>query len=298
LRELVGPKEQRDIDSLVAKILRDLGNPEPPLRLELVRELLSLDLKYYSSTDVSPLAEYAHRIKVAGKQLVARPSLILDVLKKAKLSGLWLPDNRRIFIDEEIPSAKHRWIEAHETTHSFIPWHKDFLLGDDEETLDPTCHAIIEAEANFGAGRLLFFGERFHSEARDCAATFESIKLLKSRYGNTLTSTFWRFVEDRDPNIATFGLISQHPNHPDIGQGANGKAVRHFVTSAAFRNRFPRVSAADVYEVVRRNSSWKRRGPVVSGIDSLLDIAGRPAKFALDGFCNSYEVLTYGYCVE
>lgn len=297
MRELVGPKEQRDIDALVAKILRDLSNPEPPLRLEIVRELLSLDLRYYSSTDVGPLAEFAHRIKVAGKQLVARPSLILDVVKKAKLSGLWLPDNRRIFIDEDEPPAKHRWIEAHEITHSFIPWHNEFLLGDNEGTLDPMCHSIIEAEANFGAGRLIFFGDRFHAEARDCAPTFESIKTLKDHYGNTLTSTFWRFVEDRDPNAASFGLISQHPNHPDIGQGPNGEPIRRFVASAAFRKRFPKITAMDTYEIIRRNASWKRRGPVVGGTDILVDGNGNNVKFALDGFSNTYEVLTYGYCL-
>jgi hypothetical protein len=54
LRALVGAKEQSDIDELVAKVLRDLGNPEPPLRLAVVRDLLTLDLKYYSSTDLSP----------------------------------------------------------------------------------------------------------------------------------------------------------------------------------------------------------------------------------------------------
>jgi len=297
LKELVGDKERKDIEVLVAKVLRDLGNPEPPLRLELVRQLLALDLKYYSSTDVSPLAEFAHRIRVAGKQLIARPSLILDVVQKAKLSGLWLPDDRRIFIDKEVPIAKHRWIEAHEISHSIVPWHSEFLLGDDELTLDPSCHAIIEAEANYGAGRLIFLGDQFLSDARDCIPNFGAIKQLKGRYGNTLTSTFWRFVEERDPEIATFGLISQHPHHVDIGQGANGQPIHRFVTSPAFRLKFPNVSAMDVYEIIKRNASWVRRGPVVNGVDVLPDVAGSLKKFTLDGFCNSYQVLTYGRAI-
>lgn len=296
MKELVGGKERRDIDLLVAKILRDLGNPEPPLRLEVVRQLLALDLKYYSSTDVSPLAEFAHRIKVAGKQLVARPTLILDVVKKAKLSGLWLPDNRKIFIDKEVPTAKHRWIEAHEISHSVIPWHQEFLLGDDELTLDPSCHAIIESEANYGAGKLIFLGDRFQSEAKDCEPSFKSIKLLKDHYGNTLTSTFWRFVEERDPESAVFGLISQHPLYNDIGQEPDGSPIHRFVTSAGFRARFPRATAMDAYQMVRRNVSRRRRGPVVDGFDMLPDHAGVPQRFYLDGFCNSYHVLTYG-CV-
>ena len=294
MKELVGAKERRDIELLVAKVLRDLGNPDPPLRLELVRELLALDLKYYSSTDVGPLAEFAHRIKVAGKQLMARPSLILDVVQKAKLSGLWLPDARRIFIDSEVPPAKHRWIEAHEVSHSLVPWHSEFLLGDNELTLDPGCHAMIEAEANFGAGRLIFRGDRFFADAKDCEPNFGSIKRLQGHYGNTLTSTFWRFVEDRDPEIATFGLISQHPHHSDIGQGPDGQPVHRLVTSSAFHKKFANVTAMDIYAIIQRNASWKRRGPVVEGIDVLPDITGTLKKFTLDGFCNSYQVLTYG----
>lgn len=297
MKELVGGKERKDIEQLVAKILRDLGDPEPPLSLDIVRQLLSLDLKYYSSTDVGPLAEFAHRIKVAGKQLVARPSLILDVVKKAKLSGLWMPDNRQIFIDKELPTAKHRWIQAHEITHSFIPWHSAFLLGDDEFTLDPACHAIIEAEANYGAGRLIFLGDRFLADAKDCEPTFKNINLLKKQYGNTLTSTFWRFVEERDPDRATFGLISQHPHYSDIGSGPGGEPIHHFVASPGFRLKFPHVSAMDVYAIVKRNASRSRKGPVVSGIDVLPDISGSPTKFSLDGFCNSYHVLTYGRVV-
>lgn len=294
MKELVGNQEQRDIDKLVARILRDLGNPEPPLSLPQVRQLLALDLTYYSSADVGPLAEFAHRILVAGKQLVARPSLLLDVVKKAKLSGLWMPDNRQIYIDEEVPKPKHRWIEAHEITHSFIPWHAEFLLGDDELTLDPTCHAIIEAEANFGAGKLLFLGDRFSLEARDYAPEFKSISALKSRFGNTLTSTFWRFVEDRDPGSAAFGLISNHPKHSHIGGRDDGSPIHHFVTSEGFRLRFPAATPMDVYQLVRRNCTWRTRGPVVGGDDVLIDGAGNAVRFTLDGFSNTYQVLTYG----
>jgi hypothetical protein len=294
LRALVGDREQRDINALVTKILRDLGNPEPPLRLELVRELLRLDRKYYSSIDVSPLAEFAHRIKVAGKQLVENPLLILDVVKKAKLSGLWLPDERRIFIDEELPKAKHRWVEAHEIAHSIVPWHNEFLLGDDEFTLDPECHATIEAEANFGAGKLIFLGERFQSSAKDCAPTFASIRMLKDHYGNTMTSTFWRFVEDRDPDVPTFGLMSQHPHYPEIGAAKDGDPIYRFVVSTAFQKKFGHLKAPDIYALVARNASRNKRGPIINEVDVLPGEDGVPVKFHLDAFCNSYHLLTYG----
>jgi hypothetical protein len=298
LKALVGVREQRDIEKLVAKILRDLGNPDPPLNLQQVRELLSVDIKYYSSADVGLFKEFAHRIKIANKQLIARPGLLLDVLKKANLAGLWLPDNRRIFIDERQPKPKHRWIEAHEITHSYVPWHAEFLLGDDELTLNPECHEIIEAEANFGAGNLLFLGRRFAREARDMPDGFDAIKNLKTRYGNTLTSTFWRFVEDRTPDRTVFGLISRHPRHSFIGTADEGEDVHHFIGSKAFRERFSRTSASDIYAIVGRLATWKKAGPVFKGVEVLFDDNGQAKEFVFEGFCNSYDLLTYCYPIS
>ena len=110
----VNDRTARDIDGRVAKVLKDLGDPDPPLRLEIVRELLELDRAYYSSSDGGALEETVHRLKVAGKQVIRRPSLLLDVVKKLDLKALWVPDRSRILIDSEIPSAKQRWGEAHE----------------------------------------------------------------------------------------------------------------------------------------------------------------------------------------
>jgi Zn-dependent peptidase ImmA (M78 family) len=294
VREIVGQPEQREIDLLIDKILKDLGRPEPPLDLRMVRELLRLDRSYYSSTDAGPLAEFAHRIKVAGKRIVEDPKLILEVIKKAKLSGLWLPDGRKIFIDKEVPELKHRWIEAHEISHSFIPWHNEFLLGDTEITLAPDCHEMIEAEANFGAGRMLFLGDQFSAEARDYQPSFKSVQALKKRFGNTLTSTFWRFVEDRDPMEPSFGLISTHPNHADIGPTADGSGVHYLIKSAAFRQMFPGVNAAHLFQLIRPNTNWQRRGPVVEGKAMLIDGGGSVRTIVLDGFCNTHQVLTLG----
>ena len=61
-------RTERDIDKRVSKLFKDLDDPEPPLRLELVREQLRLDLTYYSSSDQGVLAETIHRLTVAGKQ--------------------------------------------------------------------------------------------------------------------------------------------------------------------------------------------------------------------------------------
>src|SRR4051812_12238591 len=122
----IGDRERRDINAQVDKVLRGLGNPEPPVRLEMVRELLRLDRQYYSAKNDGALREFASRIKIGAKQLFKRPMLLLDIVRKAQLSALWLPDSRRILLDEDAPKLKHRWNETHEIIHSVTEWHKPF----------------------------------------------------------------------------------------------------------------------------------------------------------------------------
>ena len=96
----IGGYEREDIGVQVRRILADLSWPEPPLNLNEVRELLKLDLQYYNSTNSTALNDIAHKIRVAGKQILARPTLLVDVIKKASLSALWVPDRKRILIDD------------------------------------------------------------------------------------------------------------------------------------------------------------------------------------------------------
>lgn len=82
---------------------------------------------------------------------------ILNIVRKRSLKALYLPDRKRILIDSSEPKLKRRWNESHEIIHDGVPWHQEAMFGDTEITLSPSCHEQIEAEANFGAGRLLFF---------------------------------------------------------------------------------------------------------------------------------------------
>tara|TARA_A100001391_G_scaffold199723_1_gene183211 strand:+ start:2233 stop:2976 length:744 start_codon:yes stop_codon:yes gene_type:complete len=208
---IVDGHEAEDIEEQVSKILRGLGNPEPPLSLEDVRELLRLDRKFYSSSDQSAVREVVSRLMVAGKQVIKRPTILFEAIRKAKLSALWLPDKKRILIDESLPQLKHRWNEAHEVGHSIIPWHDNLLLGDNEFSLNPNCHQQMEAEANFAAGQLLFLQDRFIAEAKDLNVSLATVKGLKTGFGNTYSSTLWRYVENFGADEPMVGVISKHP---------------------------------------------------------------------------------------
>lgn len=294
--ELVGDLEKRDISGQVQRILRDLGNPDPPLNLADVRSLLSLDLQYYRSTDPGLIAELTHRFNLLARKTI--PGLgrhLVSALEKSKLCAFWVPDSARILLDQDVPKAKHRWIEAHEITHSMTPWHKDFLLGDNKEMLDPACHATLEAEANYGAGRLLFLQDRFAADARDMSLDFESIRHLAERYANSIVSTFWRTVEERNPAQAVFGLISVHPHHEDVGAHDGEDPWRYFIRSALFRTQFANISPADVFGLVARHASRRRTGPILLADDILPDATGKIFEFRIESFSNKYALLTLGF---
>lgn len=292
--EEVGELEASDIDRIVGRLLRELGDPEPPLSLDMVREALKLDLKFYSSSEHSAVEEITHRVKVGAKQLFLRPGLLVDAIRKAKLSALWMPDSKRIMIDDSIPKLKHRWIEGHEIGHSLIPWHKEMLFGDTEYTLDPVCHEIIEGEANYAAAQLLFMRGRFAKEARDLPLDFKSIKALSKRYGNTITTSLWRAVQEREPKSAVFGLVSCHPRHPEIGTGTDGEKIRYFIRSEGFLDRFSNISREYAFEAVAQSASWAKRGTIVDAVHVLTDVNGDRFNFKIESFCNGHALLTMG----
>ena len=126
----LGKRTVTDIDGQVAKVLRGLGNPEPPIDLRVIRDLLKLDRGYYSTTDDNLLKEMFSRMMVGGKQVLMRPTLLADAVRTLSLKALYLPDQKRILLDRDLPILKHRWNEAHEIGHDLIPWHTGMMLGD------------------------------------------------------------------------------------------------------------------------------------------------------------------------
>lgn len=281
----------RDIDDQVQKILNDLDSPQPPLQLEDVRELLRLDRHYYSTAEDGVLREVAHRLLVAGKQVLARPALIGDAIKKWDLRALYLPDRKRILIDSALPDAKKRWSEAHEIGHSVIWWHDGTMLGDNKQTLTPACHEHIENEANYAAGQLLFLRDKFVSEARDLTPGIKSITDLKTRYGNTITSTLWRYVEQSlEPML---GAISCHPCRLPTDFDANNP-LRYLVTSQAFQARFANIGESAIFTRIRSYCSDRSGGPLGASEIVLNDDNGTSHVFHFETFFNRYDALTLG----
>jgi hypothetical protein len=137
--------------------------------------------------------------------------LLLDAVKKWDLKALYVPDRKRILIDRSQHHLKWRWSEAHEVIHSVTEWHQTLLHGDNTFSLSPDCHEQVEAEANYGAGRLLFLQDQFLEFSRSSSPTFSLVQSASDTFKNTITSSLWRLVEALD--IPALGVVSQHPHY-------------------------------------------------------------------------------------
>lgn len=292
---LLLPKTQVDIDKRIDRVLRGLGNPEPPLRLEDIRELLKLDFGFYSAEDPGLAREAISRIRVGAIQVFSRPSLIIDAIRSFSLKALYLPDRKRILLDRDVPKLKYRWNEAHEIGHSLLPWHEEMMHGDNEHTLSKKCMEHVEAEANFAAGRLLFLQDRFAEEARSRAIDIDSVKRLKSAYGNTLSSTLWRFVECVGVDTPVVGMMSCHP-HVKRRPAEFGfeTAVRHFIQSSAFQARFSKVGEVDLFRAISSYCGSQSGGPLGGAELVLNDDNGSRHRFYFETFFNRHDALTLG----
>lgn len=277
-----------DIDAHVERLLRDLRNPQPPLSLDQVRARLQLDLAYYSASDVSWLRDKIHQMKVAGEQILRAPSSVLRIVRKLDLRAVLLGEKRRILLDKEAPRPKWRWNQAHEIAHDLLPWHAAVAHGDPDTTLSPACHTLIEAEANYGAGRLLFLGASLMQSLRATPMDFGGVLSLHRDYGNTLTSTLWRVVElclD-----ASFGLVTQHPCRL---AGPPDDYIRYLVRSPAFARDYPTMRAEDLFEQVRQRCR-RGKGPIGAGRFPLTDSEGGTHVIEFECFYNGYDALTLG----
>ena len=292
---VMSPKTAADINEKVNRVIRGLGSPEPPLDLADVRDLLRLDRKFYTAGDVSAVDEVVSKIRVASKQVMERPSLLWEAIKKLDLKALYIPDRKRILLDADLPPLKHRWNEAHEIGHSLLPWHESVMHGDNKFTLSRACHDIVESEANYTAGRLLFLEDRFVEEARSTPPSLSAIRDLGGKFGNTAATTLYRYVESCGDQAAIVGLITCHPHRskrPDDFDPM--EPCRYVIQSIRFDQCFGHLTEIQLFAILEGYCAPRRGGPLGAAEVVLLDREGVGHRFRFETFFNSYEAHTLG----
>ena len=284
----VGNSEKRLIDKAVRRLLSDMKGVEPPLNLADVRSQLSLDLEYYSSKDPGFMKEIVHSIKVAGMEMLSTKSMLGKLVDKLGLRGMLFWDQNRILIDRDLHHAKYRWAEGHEIGHKLCSWHKYYLLGDSKNELSPTCHAAIEAEANYADGQLLFMQDRFVADAMSLPVSMDSLKTLKQRFGNSNASTLWRMVEQYAGSHPLLGIVSEHPHRlPDDFDHAD--PCRYVIESPAFRAMFSNTTESQLFAILMGVCSRKSGGPLGISEVELIDDNGHRHEFVFESFCFRYK---------
>lgn len=275
-----------DIDERIGRVHRDLEYVGGKVSLAEVRDLLRLDIGYYTADDPGLLSEVVHKLKVGAKQVIKRPALLAEAVRKFDLRALFLPDRKRILIDAALPDLKKRWSEGHEISHSLIPWHADYMLGDDRSTLSPSCHDRIEAEANHGTGRLLFPPNMLLDLRRSKPLDLAQIRSIADYFGNTITSTLWRCVEgDENPS---FGVIGEHPHRSREGK----PEVEYLIRSKSFEQQFSRFTEADAALRLRDYCGYGRAGPLGTAEIVVRDDADEQHMFLAETFGVTHYTLT------
>jgi hypothetical protein len=160
------------------------------------------------------------------------------------------------------------------------------MLGDTKATLTPGCHEQIEAEANFGTGRLLFPFQEFERHYRSSAPSLRRIKEIAEHFGNTITSTLWRCVEVDDQPC--FGVIGAHPRRPS----GDKAVVEHLIRSPTFVQAFGSFSEADAVSLLSSYCGFQRAGPLGQSEILVRDDSGREHVFIAETFCVVHHALT------
>jgi hypothetical protein len=151
------------------------------------------------------------------------------------LGALWF-ERREVFVDLAQPAPRRRFTDAHEAMHALCPWHEAVLREDTESELSLDTALAIEAEANFGAGLLIFQGRRFARRIADAPADMATVEQLAAEHGASRQATLHHFAQHHQRAVALLS-IGRFP------QSDGRLPVWRTVASPAFRRRFGHLAA-------------------------------------------------------
>lgn len=97
---LPDPITRVEIERLSAQVLREVDLKTPPVRVEDILDHLRVHREFYDLENPTFLQRAAHRVKVGADQLLRL------LREKARLNGVWLPDEQRILVDSGLPNPK------------------------------------------------------------------------------------------------------------------------------------------------------------------------------------------------
>jgi hypothetical protein len=185
-----------------------------PTPLEAIRDVAGIRA-------VEPMPALPERVRTPGRRL---------------LGALWF-EERTIFLDQGQSDARRRFTEAHELLHALCPWHEAVLREDTSEELFRAAAAAIEAEANAGAGMLLFQGRHFAARVAAERPSISAPLALAREYGASVHAALHHYVVTHAAAVALL-VVGRFPRRD------GSLPVWRSVESRRYRRRFDRAAAA------------------------------------------------------
>lgn len=170
---------------------------------------------------VEAMPALPERIRTPGRQL---------------LGALWF-EERTIFLEERQSDARRRFTEAHELMHALCPWHEAVLREDTSDELFRSAVDAIEAEANAGAGMLLFQGRHLAARVAAERPSISAPLSLAREYGASAHAALHHYVLTHAAALAML-VVGRFPRRD------GSLPVWRSVESRRYRQRFDRAAAA------------------------------------------------------
>jgi len=171
---------------------------------------------------VEPIPALPDRVRTPGRKL---------------LGALWF-EERTIFLEEGQSEARRRFTHAHELIHALCPWHEAVIREDTgAELFRSAAVDVIEAEANAGAGLLLFQGRHFASRAAGERPSISAPLALAREYGASGHAALHHYVATHAAVLAML-VVGRFPRRD------GSLPVWRSVESRRYRRRFDRAAAA------------------------------------------------------
>lgn len=274
---------QKEIEKIAWRILKDAGLTQPPIKPNDLIEHLRLNLDFYSLEDPGFLKSLQHKFNVKIQHLK-------NAVQKSKMIAAWLPDVSRIVIDGSLPEKKKIFPQFHEITHSILPWHKEFFLGDTAQTLDHEYQELLENEANYGASELMFCGPMFRAEITDLDPSMKTVQLLKKKYENSLVTTARKLIRSQPESIC-FVTVSSPPWF-ELDQ--NPGTLKSLEVSQLFEKQFSMKVKETLIGQINPQLIERRGGSVGEFIVIITDLNFDCYEFECETFFNTHEIITIG----
>jgi len=257
---------------VVANVVGNLPTP-----LDKVAEAAGI----LETLDITDLPEEAE---------VARPTWLKRVI------GAYAFKEKAVFIDRSQTQGRTRFTQAHETVHAMLPWHDATYTFDDEAIFHDT-QARLDAEANLGAGHLVFQGGgRFRADAMNYQTRLASAIALSERYAASAHATIRYFAIHHSEEVGLL-VCGRFP------QGIEGRLPVWFAAeSQSFKRRFgemrERVRARGRNRYIDRTCepilsiarAALESGTVVADEATLTDRGGKTVRVWLDAWFNQFNV--------